>query len=548
MPNSAPTEASTPLATDVDNRAQIDPALPLRKWLYAWLIDPEIVGNYQKSVDRWISFLIIANLCAIFFEQVEAIYKPYQQWFDWFEILSVAVFTVEYLLRFYLAPEDADFKKSQRPRSRYLVSPFAIIDFLAIAPFYLQAVLLIDLRYLRFLRLLRILKLFRILVPAYREFAAANAGRTFRQKMHALVFPSRYGGELHEYFDTFIAFWVIISVIAVVLESVHSVHYVLNVQFFIFDALAVTIFTIEYSMRIYCCVEDPRYRQPVSGRLALAKTPSVVIDFLAILPFFLEVFLHHLFDLRFLRIFRLLRLLKLTRYNTATATLGRVVMREWPVLGAAAFVMMLLVVLTASLGYLFEHEAQPDKFENIPQAIYWAVVTLASVGYGDISPITPLGRTMTILLALIGIGIFAIPAALLASAFADELSKERAELKAQLYAMLEDGVISPDERAVLNREAKRVHLSPAEIDRMVQQVREQRTQETDLSKMPLHKIAARPAHAVEHYKSLMSQIRELGLLTDAAQFEHAAASADRLTVSELILWRQINGAGKLPEG
>jgi voltage-gated potassium channel Kch len=93
----------------------------------------------------------------------------------------------------------------------------------------------------------------------------------------------------------------------------------------------------------------------------------------------------------------------------------KVIAREWPVMAASAFIMLLLVVMTASLGYLFEHEAQPEKFENIPQSIYWAVITLASVGYGDISPVTPAGRAMTIVLALIGIGIFAIPAALLSS-------------------------------------------------------------------------------------------------------------------------------------
>ncbi|NBX96602.1 MAG: two pore domain potassium channel family protein, partial [Betaproteobacteria bacterium] len=121
--------------------------------------------------------------------------------------------------------------------------------------------------------------------------------------------------------------------------------------------------------------------------------------------------------LALLRVFRLARLLKLTRGSDATATLFQVIKREWPVMSAAAFIMILLIVMTASLGYLFEHAAQPEKFENIPTAIYWAVITLASVGYGDISPITPIGRAMTVVMALLGIGIFAIPAGLLASAF-----------------------------------------------------------------------------------------------------------------------------------
>jgi len=217
--------------------------------------------------------------------------------------------------------------------------------------------------------------------------------------------------------------------------TVIPISYVINIEFVILDALAVAIFSVEYCMRIYACVEEPGFTKPLAGRLKQATTPATMIDFLAILPFFLEVVLTHVFDLRFLRVFRLARLLKLTRHSDATNILGKVLVREWPVMSASAFIMVLLLVLTASLGYLFEHEAQPDKFENIPTAFYWAVITLASVGYGDISPVTPVGRAMTIVLALIGIGIFAIPAALLASAFGDQLHKEREMLKSNLRNM-----------------------------------------------------------------------------------------------------------------
>ena len=525
-----------------DHVAQINPLLPLRKWLYSWLFDPGIPGNHQKAVDRWISILIVANLFALLFEHVDVIYEANKHWFHWFDIFSVAIFTVEYLVRLYLAPEDREFGEKKFPRLRYISSPFAVIDFLAVAPFFLQAVIAVDLRFLRSLRLLRILKLFRVLIPACRQFVKVNAGRTFRQKVHALVFAGEYGGTLHNIFDMFIALWVVVSVVAVVLESVQTVHYVLNLQFVILDAVAVAVFTVEYCMRIYSCVEEPGFQRAVLGRFKQARTPSVVIDFLAILPFFLEVFLHHLFDLRFLRVFRLARLLKLTRYTSATSTLTRVIVREWPVISAAAFVMLLLVVLTASLGYLFEHEAQPDKFENIPQSIYWAVVTLASVGYGDISPITPAGRAMTIILALLGIGIFAIPAALFSAAFSDELTKEREKLKRDLYEMLADGVISPDEAAIINREARRLHLRQNEVDHMIEKARNDRESVADLSGLPIHRIAAKPEHAIEHYKALLGQIRQLGILTDGLQFEQLARQADRLTSSELALWRQIHGA------
>ena len=510
--------------------------LPFRQWLYAWLLDPKIEGNHQKSLDKWIVILIVANLFALVFEQIPAIFQVYEKWFHAFDILSVVVFTIEYLLRFYLAPEDEEFKKRKYARGSYVVSPFALIDLIAILPFFLQAFISVDLRYLRSLRLLRILKLFRILIPAYKEFSVANAGRTFRQKVHAIVYPSAYGGSLHTIFDTFIVIWVIVSVLAVILESVHGIHYLLNLEFIVLDAIAVGIFTLEYCLRMYCCVEEPGYKRAVTGRLKMAKSTSSIIDILAIAPFFLEVFLHHLIDLRFMRVFRLLRLLKLSRYTGATQSLSKVIAREWPVMAASAFIMLLLVVMTASLGYLFEHEAQPDKFENIPQAIYWAVVTLASVGYGDISPITPAGRAMTIVLALIGIGIFAIPAALLSSAFSDQLKRDREALINTIYEMLADGHLDDKEVEYIKTESKRLHLTDEEIKILLDRANRERELMEDVSVLPLHKIASNTDHTIEHFKHLLGQVRQLSLLTDQEKFQAAVGSSERLTETDKKLW------------
>ncbi len=510
--------------------------LPFRQWLYAWLLDPKIEGNHQKSLDKWIVILIVANLFALVFEQIPAIFQVYEKWFHAFDILSVVVFTIEYLLRFYLAPEDEEFKKRKYARGSYVVSPFALIDLIAILPFFLQAFISVDLRYLRSLRLLRILKLFRILIPAYKEFSVANAGRTFRQKVHAIVYPSAYGGSLHTIFDTFIVIWVIVSVLAVILESVQGIHYLLNLEFIVLDAIAVSIFTLEYCLRMYCCVEEPGYQRAVSGRLKMAKSTSSIIDILAIAPFFLEVFLHHLIDLRFMRVFRLLRLLKLSRYTGATQSLSKVIVREWPVMAASAFIMLLLVVMTASLGYLFEHEAQPDKFENIPQAIYWAVVTLASVGYGDISPITPAGRAMTIVLALIGIGIFAIPAALLSSAFSDQLKRDREALINTIYEMLADGHLDDKEVEYIKTESKRLHLTDEEIKILLDRANRERELMEDVSVLPLHKIASNTDHTIEHFKHLLGQVRQLSLLTDQEKFQAAVGSSERLTETDKKLW------------
>ena len=531
-------DAKTLMGEDVE--ADISPDLPMRQWMYAWLLNPDIPGNYQKSIDKWVGLLIVANLFTLVLEHVPAVFEPYKHYFHIFDLFSITVFVIEYLMRLYLAPEDFEFNKRKLPRLAYIFSPFAIIDFLAVAPFFLQSFIPVDLRALRFLRLLRILKLFRIVIPAIKEFGELNRGRTFRQRIHALVFPSAYGGTMQTIFDTFIGVWVIISVLAVVLESVHSISYAINVEFAILDALAVAVFSVEYCMRIYASVEEPGFKNAIAGRFKQASTPATVIDLLAIMPFFLEVVLSHVFDLRFLRVFRLARLLKLTRHSDATAILGKVLVREWPVMSASAFIMLLLVVLTASLGYLFEHEAQPDKFENIPTAFYWAVITLASVGYGDISPVTPIGRAMTIVLALIGIGIFAIPAALLSSAFSDQLVKERDALKANLLHMLKDGHLEEAEIAIIRQEAKRLHLTIEEINALLETiVKEQENEKSKIKSLPVHIIAEKPELAIEHYKNLLGQIHQLALMTDADKFEAAAKTSDRLTASEMALWQQL---------
>jgi len=515
--------------------------LPFRKMLYSWLLDPNIKGNYQKTVDNSIALLILLNLLALLFEHVPRIYEPYQFWFHYFDIFSVVVFTVEYVFRFYFAVEDAEFKSSRFPRFTYVKSPFALIDLIAIAPFYLQFFIAIDLRVLRILRLLRIFKLFRVIIPAYKQFVELNAERTFRQRLHAIMFVNHYGGDLQKYFDVFISFFVVSSVLISILESVQIIDYVMNVEFSIFDSITVAIFTVEYVLRLYSCVEEKKFKGAIAGRLKQATTPSTIIDLLAILPFFLEAFLHNLVDLRFLRVFRLLRLLKLTRNSGATTVLMKVVSREWPILSASAFIMMLMVIMTASFGYLFENGAQPDKFDNLPNAIYWAVITLASVGYGDISPVTTMGRLITVVMALIGIGIFAIPAALLASAFSDELRKEREQLRNNLYEMLKDGHLDANEAKLLREEARRLHLTVGEVNQLIQTVVKEQKDRESREGMSVNAIAQNTGMSIEHFKYLLGQIRQLAQLTDVKQFESEAERQGLLSEAERNVWTAVSG-------
>ena len=191
--------------------AELSKPFGIRAQIYAALFDTNRPGNYQERFDSFTATLIIANLLALMLEHVPAIHEPNAGLFHVFDMFSLVVFTVEYVLRFYTAPEMPEFKGKGLTRLRWATQPMSIIDLAAILPFYLSLFISVDLRALRALRLLRLLKLTRILVPAIREFRERNVGRTFRQKVHSLFFLTPQSGALGSMIDSFFAFWVLLS-------------------------------------------------------------------------------------------------------------------------------------------------------------------------------------------------------------------------------------------------------------------------------------------------------------------------------------------------
>jgi len=492
-------------------------------FLYKWLFDHSFDEGLHRTVERSIAFLIIVSVLAVVLEHVPPLYDANAAWFHLFDVVTVAIFSVEYLLRVATANLHPDFAASRFPRLRYALSFYALIDFIAIAPFYFARFIDVDVEMLRVLRLMRLMRMFKLsrqLIPAWHEFQALNAGRSFRAKVFALLEPTGHSGRLHVYFDNFIVFWVALSISCVIFETVEPLHILFAREFYVIDLLAFSIFTVEYAARLYAAPENPEYQGLRVPRWSHIRSGQAIIDLLAILPFLLESFFKQHLDLRFLRVFRLMRMLKLTRYTSAMDTLYKVIKREWQIIFASVFVMMLLVILTASLGYLFEHPVQPDKFENIPQSIYWAVITLASVGYGDISPITPMGRALTVVLALVGIGIFAIPAGLLASAFTDQLRIDRDAFKQRLMRVFEDGAMSAKEQELITAEAERLHLSHDEVQRLTEEARAEydfvvkaADQEIKINGGVVLDAKAHPDLAVAQFKLLVAHLQ---LVADAA--------------------------------
>jgi voltage-gated potassium channel len=178
------------------------------------------------------------------------------------------------------------------------------------------------------------------------------------------------------------------------------------------------MFSLEYLCRLWVCTVDEKYRHPLKGRLRYARTNMALIDLVAILPFYLPFIIA--FDMRIIRLMRLVRLfrlLKVARYSESLQTFTDVYRLKRQELYMVFLAIMFLLIISSAVVYHLENEAQPDDFSSIPAAMWWGVATLTTVGYGDVTPVTTLGKFFGSIIALLGIGLFALPAGVLGSGF-----------------------------------------------------------------------------------------------------------------------------------
>jgi voltage-gated potassium channel len=297
------------------------------------------------------------------------------------------------------------------------------------------------------------------IVPPPREQEQLRRSHPVRAAVCRVIFAHESGSRSLNMFDTVLITLICLNVLAIILESMEEIATVHQTELALFELFSVTVFTIEYLVRAWCVVElrEGYYAHTVWGRLRYLMTPMAVIDLLAVLPYYLT-FLFAI-DLRFLRVLRLLRVFKLTRYTSAMSILLSVIRQEAKAFAAALFVLMLLIVMSASMIHLFEHEAQPDEFASIPHAMWWALITLTTVGYGDIVPVTTGGKLFGAFISVIGIGMVALPAGILASGFSEKLHARRREFETKVEHALEDGVISQEEILALQEQQMTTGLS-----------------------------------------------------------------------------------------
>ncbi len=302
--------------------------------------------------------------------------------------------------------------------------------------------------------------------------------------LRKFVYDNLHNEEYETLFSRCINYVLIVliigNVIAVLLESVNDIYKAYQVYFDAFENLSILIFSIEYILRLWSVVEKDPFDAEWRQRLRWMTSGAAIIDLLAILPAYLNFFVH--IDLRFLRTLRLLRLLKLTRYFVSLQILLRVIEREKGSFQAVLFILIIMIVMAAAGVYVVESRAQPEVFSSIPASMWWAVVTLTTVGYGDVTPITPLGRFLGAIITILGVGLAALPAGILANGLASELELRKQQLELKFREMLQDREIDliVDEEKIDDLR-KQVGLTTEQTqDIILQLIREQK--EADLEK------------------------------------------------------------------
>lgn len=300
---------------------------------------------------------------------------------------------------------------------------------------------------------------------------------TLRSKTHQLLRCVERDSRLSLFIHLILASAIIINVISVIFDSVDAFAEQYYLLFAAIEIVCTLIFTIEYGLRVWSAPDDPRFNKHSWARLRYMLTPMALIDLLAILPILLWFFTS--IDLRFVRIVRLLRLLKFTRYSTGLELMLLVFRQQMGIFGAASAALACMLVFSAGAIYIAEHEAQPEHFGNLLDALYWSVITLATVGYGDAVPITPFGKFLASIISLTGIGIVAVPAGILASAFSSELRRRENEYRNQATRQLMGKRLTERLRTKLKSHQEELGISDEQAQSVLDDIRDIHRHEND---------------------------------------------------------------------
>jgi voltage-gated potassium channel len=266
---------------------------------------------------------------------------------------------------------------------------------------------------------------------------------------------------------------ILLNLLAVSLESIDMLSAAYGNLFFVFEMVSVAIFGVEYLLRIWCMAANDasRHTSATRRRLEYVFSFTGLIDLVAILPSLLPLILGEV-DLRWLRVLRLVRLLKISHYSTALEDLIAAVRSESSAFGAALYLFFIALFASSSLMYVVEHHAQPENFASIPTTMWWSLITLTTVGYGDVSPVTPVGKLVGAITAVMGVCVVALLTGIVASAFSNQISRRKEMFQAEIVAALSDGVITEDEMQKIEEMQQRLGMSDEHATAVIELLRD----------------------------------------------------------------------------
>ena len=284
-----------------------------------------------------------------------------------------------------------------------------------------------------------------------------------RHRCWELLEPGEENDSNSKKVDIFLLGLISLNILSVILETVDDLFNQYKVTFQYFEFFSVLVFTIEYMARLWSCVTEKFNNETdLKRRIKYFLSFSAIIDLIAILPSIIAL-IYPTIDLRFIRALRIIRLLKFSRYSSSINNLLSVIWNQRRSFGAAYFILFIALIISSSGMYLVEKDVQPEKFGSIPHAMWWAIVTLTSVGYGDVTPITSMGKFFGSVIIILGILTVALPSGILAAAFTDFTRKSQKKYEDKLKGMLSDNFIDADERKELIKLSEKLNLSEDDI-------------------------------------------------------------------------------------
>ncbi len=252
--------------------------------------------------------------------------------------------------------------------------------------------------------------------------------KRFKQRVYEVLEVAKPDDKLSRAVDIILMSLILLNVVLIIAGTFELPKTAIKV-FSIIENISVAVFTVEYILRLW--TSDLKFAElhPFRARLRYVRTFAAIIDLVSLLPSYIPAMSSNFMVLRMFRVLRLLRVFKLNRYTHALKDIGEVFKRKAGQLISSMLVVSFLMIIAAVLMYDAEHEAQPEIFDNALSGMWWAIATLTTVGYGDIYPVTVVGKIMSAIIALLGIGLVAVPTGIISAGFTEQIEKKKAETK-----------------------------------------------------------------------------------------------------------------------